>query len=498
MGQELPVAGGTPFLGSQTPRQLDLLHDAGEASRFGRWIHYKSVGQLTATLDYLLIVSASIVAGAGYHSLVLRGSVPNLMPYLAAGNMVAALFVLGAASRGNYSPSAIVSARRQVRSVFLFWSLAVLSLAWFLFLAKSGPDFSRGTIIIFGALGFVSLLGSHLWISASLKKALARGTLAGDRAITIGDRDAMMSLSQANILAKAGAREVKRYSLPSAASVDDAEALHVVDEAIQFTRSNNVDCVLLALQWNDEKRRIAICERLEILPIPVLLLPDRHVESIFSRARQLAREFTVELQRPPLSSGELALKRVLDIIMASALLIGLMPLFVVVALLIKLESAGPVIFSQRRKGFNGREFTIFKFRTMNVLEDGHIIAQARRNDPRVTRMGRILRATSVDELPQLLNVVYGHMSLVGPRPHAVAHDDGYAKTIAKYAFRQHVKPGLTGWAQVNGFRGETARLEQMEQRVECDLWYVKNWSFWLDLRILLLTGFELLRSRNAY
>jgi Undecaprenyl-phosphate glucose phosphotransferase len=498
MGQEFPVAGGTPFLGSQAPGQLDLLHDVNETSRFGRWIHYKTVGRLTGTLDYLLIVTASIVAGVGYHFVFLRGHVPDLMPYVAAGNIVAALFVLGAASRGNYSPSAIVSARRQVRSVILFWSLAFLSLALFLFLAKSGFDFSRGTIIIFGALGFVSLLGSHLWISANLKKALAQGTLAGDRAITIGDRDAMLALSQASILSKAGAREVKRYSLPSVTSADDAEALHVVDEAIQFTRSNNVDCVLLALQWNDEDRRNAICERLQILPIPVLLLPDRHVESTFSRARQLAWEFTVELQRAPLSSGELALKRALDVIMACGLLIALVPLFSVVALLIKLESAGPVIFSQRRKGFNGREFIIFKFRTMNVLVDERVIAQARRNDPRVTRIGRILRATSVDELPQLLNVVYGHMSLIGPRPHAVAHDDGYAKAIAKYAFRQHVKPGLTGWAQVNGFRGETARLEQMEQRVECDLWYVKNWSFWLDLRILLLTCFELLRSRNAY
>ena len=378
------------------------------------------------------------------------------MPYVGAGNIVAALFVLGATSRGNYSPSAIVSARRQVRSVMLFWSLAFLSLALFLFLAKSGPDFSRGTITIFGLLGFVLLLGFHLWISATLKNALARGTIAGDRAITIGDRDAVMALSQASILQKAGAREIRRYLLPPFNGSGYADGLRVIEEAIQFTRSNSVDCVLLALQWNDERRRNLICERLQILPIPVLLLPDQHVLSIFSRARQLAREFTVELQRPPLSPAELALKRALDLVLASALLIALAPLFFVVGMLIKLESPGPVIFSQRRKGFNGRKFTIFKFRTMNVLEDGHVIPQTRRNDPRVTRVGRILRATSIDELPQLINVLRGHMSLVGPRPHAVAHDDGYTKLIANYAFRQHVKPGLTGWAQVNGFRGETS------------------------------------------
>ena len=498
MGKEFPVAEGTPFPGVQTLTHIDLRQDRARTSRFFGWIHYKAIGHLTGTLDYVLIVTASIVAGVGYHSLVLHGDVPNLMPYVAAGNIVAALFVLGATSRGNYSPSAIVSARRQVRSVTLFWSLAFLSLALFLFLAKSGPDFSRGTIVIFGLLGFVLLLGSHLWISTTLKKALAEGAIAGDRAITIGDRDAVMALSQASILHKAGAREIRRYLLPPFNGSDYRDGLRVIEEAIHFTRSNSVDCVLLALQWNDERRRNLICERLQILPIPVLLLPDQHVQSIFARTPQLAREFTVALQRPPLSSGELALKRALDLVLASALLIALAPLFLVVALLIKLESAGPVIFSQRRKGFNGREFTIFKFRTMNVLEDGHVIPQTRKNDPRVTRVGRVLRATSIDELPQLLNVLYGHMSLVGPRPHAVAHDDGYIKVIAKYAFRQHMKPGLTGWAQVNGFRGETAQLELMEKRVDCDLWYIKNWSFWLDLRILVLTWVELLRGRNAY
>jgi undecaprenyl-phosphate galactose phosphotransferase/putative colanic acid biosynthesis UDP-glucose lipid carrier transferase len=480
------------------PGHLDLAQNRSRTSRVYGWIHYKTIGHLTGTIDYVLIVTASILAGAGYHSLVLHGDIPNLMPYVAAGNIVAALFILGATSRGNYSPSAIVSTRRQVRSVTLFWSLAFLSLALFLFLAKSGPDFSRGTIIVFGLLGFALLLGSHIWISTTLKKALAEGAVAGDRAITIGDRDAVMALSQASILHKAGAREIRRYLLPPFNGSDYRDGLRVVEEAIHFTRSNAVDCVLLALQWNDERRRNLICERLQILPIPVLLLPDQHVQSIFARTPQLAREFTVALQRPPLSSGELALKRALDLVLAGALLVALAPLFLVVALLIKLESRGPVIFSQRRKGFNGREFKIFKFRTMNVLEDGNVIAQTRRNDPRVTRVGRILRATSIDELPQLLNVLYGHMSLVGPRPHAVAHDDGYVKVIAKYAFRQHVKPGLTGWAQVNGYRGETARLELMEKRVECDLWYIKNWSFWLDLRILVLTWVELLRGRNAY
>ena len=214
-----------PFWLRKPQGRSTSVQNEAQTSRFVGWIHYKAIGQLTGALDYPLIVTASIVAGAGYHSIILRGDVPDLMPYVAAGNIVAALFVLGAASQGNYSPSAIVSARRQIRSVIFFWSLAFLSLALFLFLAKSGPDFSRGTIIIFGLLGFVLLLGSHLWISASLKNALARGTLAGDRAITIGDREAVMGLSQASLLQKAGAREIRRYLLPPLTGSDDTRTV---------------------------------------------------------------------------------------------------------------------------------------------------------------------------------------------------------------------------------------------------------------------------------
>jgi undecaprenyl-phosphate galactose phosphotransferase/putative colanic acid biosynthesis UDP-glucose lipid carrier transferase len=496
MWKELPGSGSAPLLGSRTSGPVDRTNSL--VSRGGAWIPYRAIGQLTGALDYALIVAACIVAGVSYHSLILGGEVPDLMQYVGAGNIVAALFVFGAASQGIFNPIKIVSGRFQVRSIMFFWSVALLSFALFLFLDKSGPDFSRGSIIVFGVLGLAVLLGSHLWISAILKDGLARGTLAGDRAITIADNEAVMDLSHAGILQKSGAREIKRYFLPPLTGPDYADGLRLIDDAIQFVRANSVDCILLALQWSDERRRNLICERLQAVPVPVLLLPDQHVETIFSRGRELGREFTVEIQRPPLSSGELALKRTLDVVLGSTLLVALAPFFAAVGILIKLESPGPLIFRQHRKGFNGREFAIFKFRTMNVLENGRVVFQARRNDTRVTRIGRILRATSIDELPQLINVLRGHMSLVGPRPHAIAHDDGYAKLIANYAFRQHVKPGLTGWAQVNGFRGETSRLELMERRVNCDVWYIRNWSLWLDLKILVLTCFEVVRGRNAY
>jgi putative colanic acid biosysnthesis UDP-glucose lipid carrier transferase len=159
----------------------------------------------------------------------------------------------------------------------------------------------------------------------------------------------------------------------------------------------------------------------------------------------------------------------------------------VAALLIKLDSPGPIIFRQTRWGFDDREFKIWKFRTMTVMEDGDRIVQAQRDDKRVTGVGRALRRTSIDELPQLINVLRGEMSIVGPRPHAVAHDMEYGELIAEYALRRHVKPGLTGLAQVQGLRGETKTQKHMEMRVQKDLWYISNWSFWLDIRIVFQT-----------
>jgi undecaprenyl-phosphate galactose phosphotransferase/putative colanic acid biosynthesis UDP-glucose lipid carrier transferase len=256
---------------------------------------------------------------------------------------------------------------------------------------------------------------------------------------------------------------------------------------------------LVALEWADERQRNLVCKRLEVLPTSVLLLPDRQMSSLVSRSgRELGSDFTIELQRPPLSSQELAAKRVLDLVAAGTMIVLLAPLLAMTSVLIKIDSAGPVLFRQRRRGFNGREFTIYKFRTMHVLEDGEVIVQAQRNDKRTTRVGRVLRATSIDELPQLINVIRGEMSLIGPRPHAVAHDEGFGRLIGNYAFRQHVKPGLTGWAQVHGFRGETPRLELMQERITLDLWYIKHWSFWLDLRIAALTCVELFRRRDVY
>ena len=194
---------------------------------------------------------------------------------------------------------------------------------------------------------------------------------------------------------------------------------------------------------------------------------------------------------------EINAKRVLDVALASITLLLCLPLLAAITLVISLDSRGPVLFRQRRTGQDGKLFGIYKFRSMHVLEDGTDIAQATKGDARVTRIGRFLRAASLDELPQLFNVLSGEMSLVGPRPHAIAHDEYYSAQIENYAVRQQVKPGITGWAQVHGARGLTADLADMQRRIELDAWYVAHESLWLDLVILARTPLEVLRRRNA-
>jgi putative colanic acid biosynthesis UDP-glucose lipid carrier transferase len=191
-------------------------------------------------------------------------------------------------------------------------------------------------------------------------------------------------------------------------------------------------------------------------------------------------------------------KRVFDVALASVALLLTWPVLLAVAVAIKRSSPGPVLFKQRRCGLNGEEILVYKFRTMMVCEDGPTLAQATMHDCRVTPLGALLRRSSLDELPQIFNVLEGKMSFVGPRPHAVAHNEAYRKLISGYMIRHKVRPGITGWAQVNGLRGETSTVDKMQQRVQYDLDYLKNWSLWLDLKIIARTALTVLQDRNAY
>jgi exopolysaccharide biosynthesis polyprenyl glycosylphosphotransferase len=215
--------------------------------------------------------------------------------------------------------------------------------------------------------------------------------------------------------------------------------------------------------------------------------------------RSIGDTYSVELQRSPMGLLQRSLKRAMDLAIAVPLAILLLPALLVVGLAIKFDSRGPVLFRQNRLGYRGRPFQILKFRTMMTLDDGEVVRCAEIGDRRVTRIGGFLRKMSIDELPQLLNVIRGEMSLIGPRPHALAHDREFSEKIAHYEVRQHVKPGITGWAQVNGLRGGGDHIPGwIDKRVEHDIWYAKNANIWLDMKIFARTFFEVFRQTNAY
>jgi putative colanic acid biosynthesis UDP-glucose lipid carrier transferase len=290
----------------------------------------------------------------------------------------------------------------------------------------------------------------------------------------------------------------RQFILPD----EDCSSSHLEDfvaNVAHYVRGSPIDEIILGLRadrWSDLSKLLS---GLRILPLPVSLIPVGAAADILRRPTHvLGDSICVELHHGPLSRFEQGVKRVIDLLGASAGLVLLMPLLLATAILIKLDSPGPILFRQKRCGFNGRIFNIYKFRTMSVLEDGPSICQAAKNDCRITRVGKWLRRTSIDELPQLLNVLTGTMSLVGPRPHAVAHDTQFDKVVRNYAFRHNVKPGLTGWAQVHGQRGPTPAVADIQRRVQFDLWYIDNWSLRLDFMIIIRTFGELMRGHNAY
>jgi putative colanic acid biosynthesis UDP-glucose lipid carrier transferase len=266
-----------------------------------------------------------------------------------------------------------------------------------------------------------------------------------------------------------------------------------------FVRENRVNVVFVTLPMVAQTRVLSLLDELRDSTASVYFVPDVFTLGLIqSRYDEMDGIPLIAVSETPYSGVDAALKRIFDVVVTLAVLLFAWPLLLLVAAGVKLSSPGPVIFKQRRYGMDGREIAVYKFRSMNVTEDGGEIRQATRGDKRVTPFGAFIRKTSIDELPQLFNVLKGNMSLVGPRPHAVAHNEQYRKVIKGYMLRHKVLPGITGWAQVNGLRGETETLDQMRARVEHDIFYLRNWSLSLDLWILIRTVIVVLCDRKAY
>jgi Undecaprenyl-phosphate glucose phosphotransferase len=486
------------FIGSDVrdkPGQLDDSAGRPPASFSSDAIPY-----LLSTADAFIILLSSVVSGIGYQ-LVIGNSMPDILPHCAVGLLASFIHILRMSGSGYYDFPDSAKPRVEIGQILVCWFTTGLLLAFFAFLLKIGVAYSRGAFVIFYFLAPVGLLGVRKLTKIALAKALSTGAIGRRDVVLIGDFDELAALEPQDLLAFFGASEINSFTLgrENDPLVRSATDKRIINSVAHFVRRHNCREILLALPWGDVHRMELVRDELKYLPVAARLLPDMQVRSLTnfkSSARQ--RVLAIEIQRAPLSGAERFVKRALDITVASVALLFFLPIMALTAIAIKLDGPGPVVFRQIRKGFNGRPFIMFKFRTMSVQENGPVIAQATKDDPRVTAIGRLLRSASIDELPQLLNVLKADMSMIGPRPHALAHDDYFQTILGQYAFRHHVKPGITGWAQCNGARGATPSFEHISERVKLDLWYINNWSLWLDIQILIKTFIEVLRKRNAY
>ncbi len=279
----------------------------------------------------------------------------------------------------------------------------------------------------------------------------------------------------------------------------DLNILCDINRGIEYAKSGQIDILFIALPIAAEKRIAQIINLLADTTVSVYIVPAFMLSDVMhGRINHVGKIDTISIFESPYLGTKIWLKRLEDILVSLVAIILLAPLFILIPIILKLTSPGPVLFKQTRYGLHGQKISIWKFRSMNVMENEGEILQATKNDNRVTPFGGFMRRHSLDELPQFFNVLKGDMSVVGPRPHAVSHNEEYRRLIQSYMLRHHVKPGITGWAQVSGWRGETDTLEKMEKRVEFDLNYIMRWSIWFDLKILMLTLLTGFRSDNAY
>jgi len=443
------------------------------------------------------IVAVAVLTGLAYHA-AFYGTTGRIDSYLAIGGLAALVYGGVFLIRDEYSVESILEGNRGNSRLFVVWNMAFVALAVIGFLSKSTAVFSRGWLLSFYVVGFATVIALNGALHRVLDIFIQHGVVRRRRMMIVGTEDDIQRLARDITDGGASVYISARIVIPSLHQHDEVSN-EIIEAAVANARSIGIEDVVVSNALSSPEFLERCVNAFSVLPVAIHIgaggLIDRFKDA---RIARFGRAATLSLTRQPLGPLEALSKRLFDIILASVAIVLLAPLLLLVALVIKLDSKGPVFFRQRRRGYNLEEFAIWKFRTMTTLDDGDVVKQATVNDARVTRIGRFLRKTSIDELPQLFNVISGEMSLVGPRPHAVAHDRFFEKRIAHYPRRLNVKPGITGWAQVNGLRGATETDEAMRQRVEHDLYYIDNWSVALDLYIILLTVFSRRSLRNAY
>lgn len=474
--------------------------------------HIRRLGLLAATMFTLRVMDVCIVFGAGFLAYWVRYGLltPSHNVTLAlsfATILSVVVFNLGQA----YLTSLIGNFWALSRRVAGHWLLVVLIMSALAFLMRATQSFSRLWVLewlIFAAAGF---LAARLATTSLIQRMQKKGHLSQRIAIIgadLGGLQLFHHLRENNREVQVvGVFDDRMDRLQPEANRQGVTIAGTVDDLIAWARTSDIDCIVIAIPWTGERRLRELIEMLQSLSVELQICPEGlgFVVRSFPMFRNSVATtlgglpmFTVV--RRPLDGWGWLIKDIEDRVLTLMLLPLILPICLIIALLIRLDSEGPCLFRQERSGFNGRNFWVYKFRTMRS-EASQAVGQtdaARRDDPRVTRIGRILRRTSLDELPQLINVLKGEMSIIGPRPHALSHDRQFARVISKYYARHRVRPGITGWAQVNGYRGGVEDAAQIRDRVDFDLWYIENWSILFDIKILLMTPFVGLINRNAY
>lgn len=455
------------------------------------------LGDVLMSVDFLLICGSAVIAKWLYIGDYLN-SPQEVEPYLVIGLLAGFVAVAVFRAQNLYCVEVLTNCFQTFRRIVYGVAVALVALLSIGYFLKISADFSRGWLIIWISFAIIFMNLNHVLAMLVVRRLVSAGVFTRNFVIYGGGDIASKMI---------GHLHEQNSNMRLIGVFDDGprhDCVHValdggLSDLIDLGRLERIDEVLLAIPLTDERRLASVVRRLSALPVDIRVCPDLGA----FRMRPLGIVHydgvpVLELVRRPLDNWAPIIKGLEDRVLASLILIMCLPVMLLVAIAIKLDSKGPIFFHQRRHGYNHEIITVLKFRTMHVAQDGKEVRQAARNDPRVTSLGGWLRRASIDELPQLFNVVTGKMSLVGPRPHALAHNEYYSALFETYASRHRMRPGITGWAQINGFRGETDTPDKMRKRVEYDLYYIENWSVWFDIKILLLTPFFGLFHKNAF
>ena len=453
----------------------------------------KIIVDLFCFSEFVIVNLSGFITKYLYLDIYLQHRSPNLQ-YLLLIGLGALLYIFVSKLNNAYSYKNIVDTfRASTQNVFNL-TLTFIILIISLYLLKVSDTYSRIWMVSWFFLLQLSLFSNkYLWWRVVVK--MIQNNSINQRAAIIGfgevfERALKEVEDQSGLLTLV-------FKCEFSNRVEENDGLEFLCEA---GRTNQFDTIIVAIPSHSDKAINRVIKRLMLLPVEIQFTPEFNFPRVGDiKVDKVGSMEVLNIQSRPFANWDVIVKFIEDKILSFVCLALLLPVFATISLAIKLESSGPVFFAQRRNGLNNQIINVFKFRTMTVMENDEAeIKQASANDCRVTKVGKFLRRTSLDEIPQLYNVLKGEMSIVGPRPHAVSHNNYYSALLENYTNRHKVKPGMTGWAQINGFRGETKELEKMEQRVIHDLEYINNWSIWLDIRIILLTPFTIIKGDNAY